>query len=91
MAGQLPAADPIDQAIAGAEKSGKVQQVEMTQAQMRLSSGRPAVLAFPVDLTVKEALSLISGILQIVDQVEANRPKPSPIALASALPRSLRG
>lgn len=83
--------DPVGQAIADAAGSGqKTQRVEMTQAQLVLASGRPAVLAFPVDLTPKEALSLVGGILQIIDRVEANRQPASRIQRASCLPRSLR-
>ena len=61
-------ADPIADAIAA------TQQVTLTQVQFTLSTGRPAMLAVPVDLTAEEALSLINGVTNMYGQLQAKRP-----------------
>lgn len=82
--------DPVADAIAGAE--GKPEDlVDMVgPIQMRLSTGRPAVLFVPRDVTALETLSLINGVLQVAEQLHAARAERGPIVPASKLPRSLR-
>jgi hypothetical protein len=57
MNGAAPASDVIDQAIATAEPV-----LQLVGLQVRMSSGRPAILQVPVDLSAQEAIDLLGYI-----------------------------
>ena len=50
------------------------QPVQMAQAQIPLPSGRPFVVALPIDFTDVEALQAVSALLMVMDQIRAQRP-----------------
>jgi len=64
-----PPKDAIDQAIADASQP----EVKMAQFGLQLSSGRPAGLMVPEDISDVEWLSLIGGLLKIGDSLRAKR------------------
>jgi hypothetical protein len=80
-----PAKDPINEAIAAAAQQGADPQ--MAQFGLQLSTGRPAGLMVPADISDLEWLSLLGGVLKIGDALRAQRePKKPTILRSPALP-----
>lgn len=78
--------DPVDQAIAAAAQPA---QIEMLTLNVRLGTGKPAVLVIPKDFTALDALCLQKAVIEAFDQLDAMRAKspaiysPSGVVLAS--------
>jgi hypothetical protein len=73
-----------------AEAPVGAQSVDMADPfRITLSSGRPAALIVPKDITSREALSLVNAVVQVAERLRTQRPT-SRISPASVLPRALR-
>lgn len=68
---QLVGKDPVDEAVKAASQPVAP---KMAEFGLQLTTGRPAALMVPADMTDAEWLSLINGVLQIGDQMRAARP-----------------
>jgi len=62
--------DPLDAAIAAAEST-----IQMMQLQMALPTGRPIIFTLPVDVTEAEILAGVGAYLAAAQQVRNAQPK----------------
>lgn len=78
--------DRIDAAIATAETPARAR----AAIALLNRQDRAVVVDLPADITDLEVLSLINGILQMTDQLRAQRPA-NRIVAATSMPRALVG